>query len=224
MLLLATDTSGKDGRIALVRGNADGTCQLLESSSLDGGAFSAQLVPQIAELLSKHGFGKNDIGGFVLVSGPGSFTGLRVGLAAVKALAEILGKPIAAVSLLEATALASGEKGKVTSVLDAGRQQVYVGEYQISRCVASRINESLATRNEFLDLFREANIVTPSSEIAAVVRGAGISVRLIPAPDLGLVADLGWNKILAGETVAPENLEANYISRTHAEVLLKGGL
>ena len=124
ILLLAVDTSGKDGSIALVRGEAGGTSEMLESNSLEGGAFSAQLVPQIAALLSRQGFSKKDIGGFVVVSGPGSFTGLRVGLAAIKALAEVLGKPIATVSLLEAIALVAGIKGRVTAALDAGRQQI----------------------------------------------------------------------------------------------------
>ncbi len=224
ILLLAVDTSGKDGSIALVRGEAGGTSEMLESNSLEGGAFSAQLVPQIAALLSIQGFSKKDIGGFVVVSGPGSFTGLRVGLAAIKALAEVLGKPIATVSLLEAIALVAGIKGRVTAALDAGRQQFYVGEYQVSSRAASRIKESVVTRDEFLDLIRGASIVTPSLEIAALAEGARIPVRVIAAPGLGFVVDLGWKKILAGETVEPERLEADYISRTYAEVLSKGGL
>src|ERR1700756_4143603 len=108
MILLAVDTSGKDGSIAVARApeNARETSELtiLEVVPLEGGTFSAQLVPQIAELLSKHGLTRTDIEAFAVASGPGSFTGLRVGLAAVKALAEILGKPIAAVSRLEAVA------------------------------------------------------------------------------------------------------------------------
>ncbi len=94
--------------------------------------FSAQLVPQIAALLAKNGFSKADIEAFVVVSGPGSFTGLRVGLAAIKALAEILRKPIVPVSLLEVLALASGTQGKILAALDAGRGEVYVGEYEIA--------------------------------------------------------------------------------------------
>src|SRR5437016_9078750 len=132
MLLLAIDTSGRLGSIALARGHEDGSCDVIEVVPLAGGTFSAQLVPQVAAFLSKHGFTKYDIDAFAVASGPGSFTGLRVGLAAIKALAEILGKPIAAVSLLEAVAVASGARGKVMAVLDAGRGELYVGEYDVT--------------------------------------------------------------------------------------------
>src|SRR5271157_5662539 len=126
MLLFITDTSGKYGSVALARASrSPDEVNVIESVPLAGGTFSAQLVPQISALLAKHGFTKNDIGGFVVVSGPGSFTGLRVGLAAIKALAEILGKPIAAVSLLKAIALNSGAQGNITALLDAGRNEVY---------------------------------------------------------------------------------------------------
>ncbi len=108
MLILAVDTSGKFGSIALAQCERD-ACMPLEVVALEGGTFSAQLVPQITGLLAKHGFGKRDVEGFAVASGPGSFTGLRVGLAAVKALGEVLQKPIAAVSLLEAVAT-DGEK------------------------------------------------------------------------------------------------------------------
>ncbi|MGH9530060.1 MAG: tRNA (adenosine(37)-N6)-threonylcarbamoyltransferase complex dimerization subunit type 1 TsaB, partial [Terriglobales bacterium] len=161
MLLLATDTSGKAGSIALARGETDGTCELLESISLDGGAFSAQLVPQIATLLSRDGCSKKDIDGFTVVSGPGSFTGLRVGLAAIKAFAEVLAKPIAAVSLLEAVASAGGVEGRVITALDAGHQQVYVGEYEVLSGKSRRVKESILAREEFARMVREANVVTP---------------------------------------------------------------
>src|SRR6201997_5436300 len=136
MILLAVDTSGKDGSIAVARApeSARETSELtiLEVVPLEGGTFSAQLVPQLASLLAKHGLSKNDIAAFAVASGPGSFTGLRVGLAAIKALAEILGRPIAAVSLLEAAARFSGAQGNVTALLDAGRGEVYAGEYVVA--------------------------------------------------------------------------------------------
>src|SRR6202795_1028302 len=113
MLLLAVDTSGKNGSLALARVTAGGNAlEIIEEVALAGGTFSAQLVPQTAALLDKHGYGKGDLAGFAVVSGPGSFTGLRVGLAAIKALAEILRKPIVPVSLLEILAIASRTQGK----------------------------------------------------------------------------------------------------------------
>ena len=97
MLLLVTDTSGKDGFVGLLQ--ADDLDHAINIESIDeialaGGTFSAQLVPQISGLLEKHQFDKSSLDAFVVVSGPGSFTGLRVGLAAIKALAAILQKPI----------------------------------------------------------------------------------------------------------------------------------
>ncbi len=67
----------------------------------------------------------------MVASGPGSFTGLRVGLAAVKALAEVLQKPIVAVSVLEAVACSGSARGRVLALLDAGRGDVYAGDYEL---------------------------------------------------------------------------------------------
>ena len=78
MLLLAVDTSGKQGSIALARCGPGDACEVIETVPLTGGTFSAALVPEIAALLGQHGLSKTDIGAFVIVSGPGSFTGLRI--------------------------------------------------------------------------------------------------------------------------------------------------
>src|SRR5215831_17921571 len=106
MLILGIDTSGKSGGITLAEGDAQ-SFRVVESCPIAGGTFSAQLVPTIAGVLERHGHGAQDLDGFAVVSGPGSFTGLRVGLSAVKGLVEVLGKPIATVSLLEALAVSS---------------------------------------------------------------------------------------------------------------------
>src|SRR5436190_17638397 len=132
MLLLAADTSGKHGSIALALCGPETACSVIEVVPLAGGTFSAQLVPLIAALLAKHGHTKQHIDAFSVVSGPGSFTGLRIGLAAIKALAEVLAKPVAAVSMLEAMALSGRSWGKVIAAMDAGRGDVYAGEYHVS--------------------------------------------------------------------------------------------
>lgn len=219
MLLVAADTSGKHGSIALARGDVDGSCIVIETVSLEGNAFSAQLVPQIIALLSKHRFDKKEIGGFVVVSGPGSFTGLRVGLAAIKALAEVLVKPIAAVSLLDA--VASEAQGDIFAALDAGRQQVYVGEYKVSPAGMVRLSGRSMTCDEFVNSVSGSKVVTPDSGIAEIARSAGASVRFIESPGTDVIARLGWKKILAGQTLLPDELEPNYMSRSEGEIFSK---
>jgi tRNA threonylcarbamoyladenosine biosynthesis protein TsaB len=221
MLLLAADTSGKHGSIALAE--CHDTCTVLEVVSLTGGTFSAQLVPQIAALLAKHRFSKGDIDAFAVVSGPGSFTGLRVGLAAVKALAEVLQKPVAAVSLLEAVAELSHSQGKVLAVLDAGRNEVYVGEYQISGGEVQLIAERLMTREQGLEPAGNSNIVTPDENLAQAARLKGLRVEQVEYPRSDAIARLGWRKIQADRTVSPEELEANYIRRSDAEIFARSG-
>jgi tRNA threonylcarbamoyladenosine biosynthesis protein TsaB len=224
MLLLATDTSGRHGSIALARAQEapgkSGDVEVIEVVPLAGGTFSAQLVPQIAALLAKHGFTKHDIGGFVVASGPGSFTGLRVGLAAIKALAEILDKPIAAVSLLEAVAITSGVQGCVTALLEAGRGEVYLGEYEVAGDSARLVEERLLRREEVW-AGEPSKLVTADEALAKEVQAAGLSISTIEAVTAGTIVELGRRKILAGESVSPEELEANYIRRSDAEIFAK---
>ncbi len=223
MLLLVTDTSGKQGSVALARANGSNPddVEVIESSPLAGGTFSAQLVPQIASLLAKHSFSKTDIEVFVVVSGPGSFTGLRVGLAAIKALAEILEKPIVPVSLLEVVALASGTEGKVLAALEAARGEVYAGEFEIAATSTQLVREQLVRKDEFLDLARTMMVSTPDAALAEAARVAGRSVAAIEPVSASMVARLGWRKLRAGATVSPDQLEANYGRRSDAEIFAK---
>jgi tRNA threonylcarbamoyladenosine biosynthesis protein TsaB len=221
MLLLVTDTSGKQGYVGLVRAGDSGEIEVIEEVPLFGGRFSAQLVPQIAGLLKKHGFSKGDIEAFIVVSGPGSFTGLRVGLAAIKALAEILAKPIVPVSLLEGVALNAQSDGKIHTALDAGRGEVYVGEYEVARNSTRMNHEQLLTRDELLENSGEVTIATPDSVVGEFVRAAGRSVSVLDRPNADAIARLGWRKLQAGQIVTPEQLEANYIRRSDAEILGK---
>ena len=221
MLILGVDTSGKDGSIALVKFE-QGSARTLEVVPLLGGTFSAQLVPQISELLSRHGLNKRDIDGFAVVSGPGSFTGLRVGLAVIKALAEVLQKPIAAVSLLEAVVRASEVQGDVVATLDAGRSEVYAANIQISGSQTTISHQQLLTLTEFVSANRSRQIVTSDAKIADFVREKSLRVMKIDHPRANVVARLGFEKIQGGEVISPEALDANYIRRSDAEVKKSG--
>jgi tRNA threonylcarbamoyladenosine biosynthesis protein TsaB len=218
MLILGVDTSGKNGSIALVRFDGESS-QTLEVVPLEGGTFSAQLVPQISELLAKHNFSKRDIDAFAIVSGPGSFTGLRVGLAAIKALAEVLHKPIAAVSLLEVLLRASGLDGNLISVLDAGRGEVFA-----RTCDAENhtVSEELLALAELQARAGATRVVTVDQKLADLLMAQGASVTIIPQPHADAVAGLGYQMVQSDETVTPETLDATYIRRSDAEIVAAG--
>jgi tRNA threonylcarbamoyladenosine biosynthesis protein TsaB len=223
-LLLVADTSGKQGSVALVfagEGAEPSKIEIKEEVALVGGTFSAQLVPQIAALLAKRGLRKTNIDGFVVISGPGSFTGLRVGLAAIKALAEILQKPIVPVSLLELVATASRAQGRVVAALHGGRGEVFFGAYVISGESVQVLREELLSKVEFLSQARDSSVATPDPALAAAAREAGLSVLTVEAPTAEMIARFGWRRLQAGQTVSPERLEANYLRRSDAEMFVK---
>jgi tRNA threonylcarbamoyladenosine biosynthesis protein TsaB len=218
MLILGVDTSGKQGSIALVREVGDRT-DTLAVQPIAGGTFSAQLIPQLARMLAKHRLDKREIDGFAVASGPGSFTGLRIGLTAVKALAEILRKPIATVSVLEALALAANHEGRVTAVADAGRSEVFVGVYDIRNDQAFKREEVLLTQEELLDQKSgECLIVTPDAALKQLLGERSVAATLIERPSSEFIACIGLGKIRRGEVVSVEELDANYIRRSDAEI------
>jgi tRNA threonylcarbamoyladenosine biosynthesis protein TsaB len=232
MLILAIDTSGKQGGITLAEGGAAGF-RVLESSAIEGGTFSAQLIPTFAALLLKHGFTAKDVDGFAAASGPGSFTGLRVGLSAIKGLAEVLGKPIATVSLLEALVTSSYERGVVAAALDAGRKEVYFGLYDFSRGQPFLISEQLLSRDELpseITRAKPVRLVTSDHAIAEFIMSDAAShdhemqhlpIQEVTRPGSEMIARIGLHKLLEGDTVAVEALDANYIRRSDAEIFAK---
>lgn len=225
MLVLAIDTSGKNGSMALARTTpGQSEVEIVGILPLTGGAFSAQLVPQIATLLGKHKYSKTDLEAFAVANGPGSFTGLRVGLAAIKALAEALQKPIVAISLLEAVAWSStaygAARGRVLAAMDAGRGDVYVGDYELAPQLRRR-SERLLSRDQFVAIASGKTIATPDAGLAETVRAAGIQVERIEYPGSAVIARLGWEHLQRGQTVRPDELEANYIRHSDAEIFSK---
>lgn len=224
MLILAIDTSGQSGGIALADANA-GSFHVVETAAIAGGTFSAQLIPTLAALLKKHGYGVKDLGGFATASGPGSFTGLRVGLSAIKGLAETLHKPIATVSVLEALASLADRTGRVAAAMDAGRKEIFLGVYEKSAGELSKQREELLTQQDFLATLateRPAIIITSDAALAELASSSHSAVVVVTAPGSEEIARIGAGKLLAGETVSVEALDANYLRRSDAEIFFKG--
>jgi tRNA threonylcarbamoyladenosine biosynthesis protein TsaB len=223
MLTVAVDTSGRKGSVALCRGDLD-NFEVLQLTSLEGGTYSAQLMPQIAEALKLNQLNKTQVDGFVAVSGPGSFTGLRVGLTTVKGLCEVLQKPLATVSMLEALALLYGRPDEtVTALLDAGRGEIYVGEYRVSTVgIANAVQESIAKLEVFAAaaIGNRGHLLTPDSKVAEALHAGNVNVKLVPAIHADGFGRIGIRKLITGETADPAALDVNYIRRSDAEIFV----
>jgi len=216
LLIVAIDTSGRNGSLALVR--FDGAAEALEVVSLAGGTYSAQLIPQLAAMLDRHHIERNAIDAYAVASGPGSFTGLRVGLSTVKALADATQKPIAAITVLEAVAWQVEAQGRILIVLDAGRKQVFVGEFLASGPLRTLLSEHLMDLTTFAQNLKtdSAPVFTPDAPIAEA-----LPATVVPQPMADLYARIGAERILAGNTISPAELDANYLRRTDAEIFFK---
>jgi tRNA threonylcarbamoyladenosine biosynthesis protein TsaB len=240
MLILAIDTSGPSGGITLAEADK-GSFRVFESAAIAGGTFSAQLIPTLAALLKKHGYGVKDLGGFAAASGPGSFTGLRVGLSAIKGLAETLHQPIATVSVLEALASLAAHDGKIATAMDAGRKEVFLGVYRKNAEVSAeksgpqpdthldhalvKQREELLTQQDFLATLgteRPAVIITSDAALAELASASHSAVLVVTRPGSEVIARIGAAKLLAGATVSVEALDANYLRRSDAEIFFKG--
>lgn len=128
MLLLAFDTAGPDCAVALASDRGDGPTILVRASERLGRGHAERLLPMIEAALAEAGFHFADLDRIAVTTGPGSFTGVRVGIAAARALALSLDIPAVGIGSLAALALDHAEnapKGTVAAVLDAKRGEVY---------------------------------------------------------------------------------------------------
>ena len=100
------------------------------------------------------------------------------------------------------------------SAMDAGRNDVYVGEYEVSASPSQTPREYISTRSEFLTQAKGWSVVTPDPALGQAALEAGLSVSKLQPISAADVARVGWRRIQSGKTVAPEELEANYIRRT----------
>ena len=236
MLLLAVDTAAPTGSIAIMR-----DAQLLgEISTASDEAYSSRLFRQLDFLLREFQIETKDFDVFAVAAGPGSFTGLRVGLAAVKAWAEVFSKPIVAVSGLEAVAAqaqASNEKALIVPVLDARRGQIFAGMYRSANSQLIQVEgERVCTEDELLlQLSSYANaelvFVSPHAAIlerlAAKIasnkesRPASFKLQSVSAVLAPVIARLAMARALRGDFTDALRLDANYIRRSDAELLWK---
>jgi tRNA threonylcarbamoyladenosine biosynthesis protein TsaB len=207
--ILAIDATAHFGSLAI----AEDTTVIEEVLLHAPEGFGAVLFPQIEKLLERHDWRLASIDCFAAAAGPGSFTGVRIGLTAVKGLAEAFGKPAAAVSNLLALA-ACGSAPLRAAVIDARRGEVYGAVYdaelrEVSPEVVMKFPAWLATLPpgdiEFL-----SNDFAP---FRAVLPGAAVVERRALAGAIALLAP--------SRAADPAAVDANYVRRSDAELLWK---
>ena len=174
---------------------------------------------------------------YAAASGPGSFTGLRVGLTTIKALAEVYTKPIAAVSRLEVLASLGVTKTEwIAATADAGRGQVFgalygrrEGELVLNgETIVAEPNEFIADVAEkcgaqmvgWVTLDPDSIRSTPAWHAR---ESAGESLQHVTHPLAQQIGRIGSRKAARGQVLTPGDLEADYVRRSDAEIFWKGG-
>ncbi len=199
--------------------------------------FSSKLFRYVQSILMNVGLRLPDIDVFAVTAGPGSFTGLRVGLTAVKAWSEVYGKPIASVSGLEAIAAQSSPGSGHSSELiaaftDARRGQVFGGIFEIKGSrLGSIVEEVVARPEEFIESVSKLNqgrptkFVSPAPEIIReALAGSSLrdsTVEKVSEDLAPWVGRLAFGRAERGELVNALTLDANYVRRMDAELYWK---
>lgn len=197
MKILAIDTTSEPGSIAITAGE-----RVIEEVVLKSGdGFAHVLFGEIETLLARHHLRLADIDGFASASGPGTFTGVRVGLTAVKGLAEAMSRPAVAVSNLRAMAYLGTYELRAPWI-DARRGEIYGAVYDAS-----------------LEPVCEEVVTTQDAWLASLPAGAEIVSG--PRPLAGAIGRIAAREFAAGRGLDPAAIDANYVRRSDAELLWK---
>jgi len=233
MHFLLLDTADTRGCVALFSDD-----KLVASEAHPESAdYSTWLLPAIHRILQKSGLSLFDLDAYAVCWGPGSFTGLRVGLTTVKAWAEIHPKPIAAVSRLEAFAQSGRTEGSqrsnefIATYIDAHRDQVFASAYaggaQVEPETVIALSAFIAQLTATHDC-RPIRWLTPDPSLLSALpawadrQKAGDHLAMIESPFANDLGALAYRKLAAGLVIDAVALDANYVRRSDAEVLWKG--
>ena len=232
MIVLAIDTCDSRGSVAVLR---EGTLLqvVVHDTSED---YSSWLLPAVGRALEVSGLVSGEVDGYAVAAGPGSFTGVRVGLTTVKAWSEVYGRRIAAVSRLEAIA-AKGTVGSshVAAFSDARRGQMFGAVFQRKGQGLERLGEEMVIPpGKFIELagklsrggsiswvsFDAVVLTTEESWKSRESRGEQVeSISSVLAPAIGRI---GIRELAAGRFTDALSLDANYVRRSDAEIFWKG--
>jgi tRNA threonylcarbamoyladenosine biosynthesis protein TsaB len=200
-VILSIDTTSEFGSIALTEANVVIEEVVLQAPE----GFGHVLFGHIERLLDKHGMKLHQMECFAAASGPGSFTGVRVGLAAAKGLAESIGKRVVAVSNLRALAFFGSAPLRAT-VIDARRGEVYAAVY-----------------NSRLELVMPEVVVKLETWLPTLPTGGCELISTLTGPRAlaAAIGQIAWDDFNAGRSSDPAEIDANYVRRSDAELFWK---
>jgi tRNA threonylcarbamoyladenosine biosynthesis protein TsaB len=224
MKILAIDTSTRVGSIAVVEGALLKAQHILNISA----THNQRLLPGIERILTDAGWSLDDLDGFAVSLGPGSFTGLRIGLSIVKGLAWATGKPLVGVPTLDALAAnVSFVPHKVCPILDARKGEIYTALYrQGDEKIPQRLTAYMAIKpEELVALISETTVLVGDGLLSYgdyLKRELGNRLVLAP-PHLSViyassVAWLGWHRLQSGEHEDVCSCTPLYVRPSEAEL------
>lgn len=224
MIVLALDTSAAAASAAVVK---DGLL-IGEITIRNGKTHSQKVIPMINQLLGMLDYKPKDLDLLAVANGPGSFTGLRIGVVTIKAMAYALNIPVAEVSTLMALAYTVNEtEGLVCPIMDARNRQVYTGLYKISDDSVSVLEEDSGIAiDELMSVLKKYDLpVHFVGDAVPLYRNyiteQGINARF--APDsifthrAASVAYLAWLLQKEGKVTDAFRAKANYLRKSQAE-------
>jgi tRNA threonylcarbamoyladenosine biosynthesis protein TsaB len=215
-VILSVDTTSEFGSIALTEG--DRTIEEIPLHSPEG--FGHILFQRIEQLLARHELSLNQMDCLAATSGPGSFTGVRVGLTAVKGLAEATGKRVVAVSKLRTLAFFGTAPLRAT-VLDARRGEVYGAVYDNRLEIVEA--ETVMKFPDWLKLLPKNRFEFIAVDFSPFLGTVDPNIPVITAPR-SLAAAVGHIASIEnqrGRASDPAEVDANYVRRSDAELFWK---
>ena len=218
LLLLGIDTCGPTGSVVLARATGN-EVEIIEQIELEGRSYSATLVAAVAGLLARAKIQLSQLHAIVAVNGPGSFTGVRVGLSAVKGFAEVAQIPVTVVSRLEVLAWKAGTE---SSALDAHRHELFLrlaAPGLQSPGVHSR--ELLAGPGDLAVIHPPASPIAVCDDPAAALlldAWPGVEQVRVEAPMAADALHLCAPRVKVGDFADLLLLDGNYLRRSDAEI------
>lgn len=207
MKILAIDTSSKNATVAITE-NED---KIIELNNNDEKTHSQKLMKMIDEAFKKTNLLLDNIDLIVCCLGPGSFTGVRIGIATAKAFADSKDIPVVGVNSLETLAYSLNEEGDICSLIDADHGNMYAGFFKIKK----NKNDELETEKEDLSFLNYEDEKNSFSKFKIVNSSDDISLGIT-------LAKLGYNKYKKGEYGNSNILSPVYLRKSQAELQLEG--